>query len=62
MREEPRKEPAVIARADMGNRFTAKDMRASFWAGAAFEREHQFMPPEVRPAKAAEEALARWPD
>lgn len=43
-------------------RFNVKDMRAAFVAGAAFERGHQFMPPEIRPVKAAEEAAARWPD
>jgi hypothetical protein len=37
-------------------------LRAAFKAGASFEREHQFMPPEVRPMKAAEAATARWPD
>jgi len=42
--------------------FTAKDMRTSFEAGAAYARAHQFMPPEINPVKAAEEALARWPD
>lgn len=46
--------------------FTIKELRIhfrqAFEAGAAFEREHQFMPPEIRPVKAAEEALARWPD
>jgi hypothetical protein len=42
--------------------FTADDMRGAFTSGAAFARAHQFMPPEMNPVKAAEEALANWPD
>jgi hypothetical protein len=42
--------------------YTVSDMRGAFQRGAAWAREHQFNPAEMRPVKDAEEALANWPD
>ena len=42
--------------------YTSADMRGAFARGAAFARSHVFNPQEMNAVKAAEEALASWPD
>lgn len=57
-------QPAPVPRPapKVAKTYTSADMRSAFQLGHVYGRAHLFNPQEMNAVKAAEEALANWPD